>query len=305
MKLRKKPVPENKEAVKAYNKRVIRCRIGAGLICVTVFAAGVFLLLRIMANRSFAADYERGIYSEETVSRMTVLNVPDGAVPYYQMGEVAFQEGRMQDAESLFRQALAEQGSHGLTGDRVCDIRVNLARAIVFRIEIAKLKNEDDVQKAIDLCYAAREVLTEDGCADEHVVPRPEPVLDEAGYPVLDEYGNYVFTEPSPEEIAALPVGHDAEAEQLKNEIDNLIYFLENMQGLMGGGPNDDGDDPGPGSPGSGGDNPTDNPGPIPGELKDARKEAMKKLEEEKQKNQNPNNPGGSSLGSGRPEIYW
>ena len=78
------------------------------------------------------------------------------------------------------------------TEKKECDIRVNLALAMLHKIDFDHIDTEKQKQNAIRTLQAARNVLCEKGCADP--------------------YGTD---------------GHDPEAEQLKQDIDKMLEELD------------------------------------------------------------------------------
>ena len=109
---------------------------------------------------------------------------------HYNKGNDAYENGDYESAIEAYEDALA---CH-VPDKKECDIRVNLALAMIAPIDLENL-SESEVDDTIALLKEARDVLTEDGCAH------------------MDDED-----------------GHDADAQTLKDEIDEYIEQLENPQ---------------------------------------------------------------------------
>lgn len=151
--------------------------------------AGLFLLRRILINRSFLNDYAEGYYAFDTEKKLLSANIPESYLPHYNLGNAAYESGDYDSAVIFYQRALSYYIPHG----KECDIRVNLALSMIGRIDFDHLTDDERIQKAIDELMAARDVLTEEGCADPDGTD-----------------------------------GHDPEAEQLKQDIDRMIEMLKN-----------------------------------------------------------------------------
>ena len=149
---------------------------------------GLFLLVRFLMNESFMFQYKREYYSVRTEQALTHLNVPEGYLPYYNLGNAFYMYEDYDAAISCYKTALE---SHP-TEKKECDIRVNLALAMLHKIDFDNLETINQISNAVRTLQAARNVLTEKGCADP--------------------YGTD---------------GHDPEAEQLKQDIDKMLEELD------------------------------------------------------------------------------
>lgn len=148
---------------------------------------GLFLLVRYIMNESFIFRYNKGYYSVSTENALTHLNVPEGYLPHYNLGNAFYMYEDYDSAISCYKTALE---SHP-TEKKECDIRVNLALAMLHKIDFDNLETINQYSNAVRTLQAARNVLTEKGCADP--------------------YGTD---------------GHDPEAEQLKQDIDKMLEEL-------------------------------------------------------------------------------
>ena len=183
------------------------------LLGVILILIALFFLVRWLRNDAFAKTltglqeqrYENeggagsllfpGTIKTEDEKGLLKFNFPESYVPYYNLGNAAYLEGRYDDAIALYGQALAQHPGFFFE-EKECRVRINLALSILAKVDLNDLASEKKMTAAINQLMAARNVLTENGCAN------PEPgVFD----------------------------GHSEEAEQLKKEIDDLLKQLQNQ----------------------------------------------------------------------------
>ena len=160
------------------------------IACGIMLIAAIFLGTRFILNEIFRSRYNHQIYSNDYEESLLKLNFPESYLPYYNLGNAEYKNGNYDKAISNYKKALELGPQHN--HEKECDIRVNLALAMLAKIDWANMKTQKDGQRAIKQLKAARNVLTEEGCAN-------------------------------PDD----PNGHNAEAEQLKADIDKM---LEEMQ---------------------------------------------------------------------------
>ena len=166
-----------------------RILMAAGAVLLTLTA--LFLAARIIVNASFAKELENGTPSPVAEEALTIINFPEGYVPLYNAGNAYYKLGEYDQAIDRYQRALDHHPKDG----KECPIRVNLALAMIHKIDFDNLNSEKKIDNAIQQLRAARLVLTEEGCA------APEG-----------------------------PDGHDPEAQKLREEIDELIKQLEEMK---------------------------------------------------------------------------
>ena len=159
------------------------------VLVVFLLAFGLYIGIRYLMNRKFVTAYQAGDYQTEQEESLKKLNLVERYLPYYNLGNVAYKEGDYARAIGYYKQALEMDPPKG----KECPIRINLALAMIQKIDFNDLSTEKKVQNAIQQLRAARTVLTAHGCAG----------------PVEDD-------------------GHSPEAEQLKKDIDDMIDKLEN-----------------------------------------------------------------------------
>lgn len=174
--------------------------ITVGILCAVIFAAGLFYASRHVVNEAYNMAYDHGYYFDRTPTTYMIPNRPEGYIPYYNTGNNDFQNGRYKEARDNYLRALDEQPPHHTDEEHVdgeedmeCKIRINLALSILYMIDFENLylNDREAVDKAAEQLLIARSVLTAEDCAH--------------------------FKDPN---------GHDADAEQLKKEIDELLERL-------------------------------------------------------------------------------
>ena len=180
-----KSKPAKKQRIK--NARLFMFWIDVAVVLLLAF--GVYMGIRYFMNSKFLSAYEAGNYETETEEKLKKLNIIEPYLPYYNLGNVAYKEGDYNRAISYYKQALEKNPPKY----KECPIRINLALAMIAKIDFQDLSTEKKLQNAIQTLRAARVVLTSHGCAG----------------PVEDD-------------------GHSEEAEQLKKDIDKLLEQLEN-----------------------------------------------------------------------------
>lgn len=172
------------------NRRsLVRIFMAAGATVLTLTA--IFLAARILVNTAFARELENGTPSPAAEEALTIINFPEPYVPLYNAGNAYYKLEDYDMAIDRYQRALEHHPKDG----KECPIRVNLALAMVHKIDFDHLDSEKKIDKAIQQLRSARLVLTEEGCA------APEG-----------------------------PDGHDPEAQKLREEIDELIKQLEQMK---------------------------------------------------------------------------
>ena len=194
---------------------VIRGALRVLSIAVAVF--GVLILIRSIVNALFLYDYDHGSF--RTIAERTVDNIMVGenyVIPY-NLGNAEYQRQNYEKAIAYYQEALSRKHPEK---EEECRIRVNLALAMCHTIDFDSLDltDSDAVMEAISVLLEARYVLTEEGCASEPV-------------------GSYD--------------GHYANADKLRNDIDEMLQYLsqyapnEEGQGDGGGGDDDQDSDGG------------------------------------------------------------
>ena len=151
-----------------------------------------FLFFRIINNHLFVKAYAEGEYKTEKEEGLLKLNVPESYLPYYNLGNVAYENGDYASAVGYYNEAL----SLFPYGEKECDIRINLALAMCYGIDWQNMDSKEDIDTALVVLYKARNVLLVNNWATE----------DGEGH-------------------------RDDDAQQLKEDIDAMIEKLKNQQG--------------------------------------------------------------------------
>ena len=154
---------------------------------VILLIIALFLGIRYIINGAFLLNYSHGNYSPRSQEFLQKVNIPEGYLPYYNAGNAYYMLEDYDSAIDCYKSALESKP----TEKKECDIRVNLALAMLHKVDFDNIKTEKQKANAIRTLQSARNVLCEKGCADP--------------------YG----TE-----------GHDPEAEQLKQDIDKMLEEL-------------------------------------------------------------------------------
>ncbi len=198
----------------------------------------ILLARRLIVNHSFVSAYNKGDYSSEQENSLLKMNFPESFVPYYNLGNVAYKYGDYNSAITYYTKALENYPPEG----KDCKIRINLALSLCNTIDFNHLDSQEKIDTALFILYKARDVLLEKGCA-------------------VNEEGE---------------VGHDADAQQLKEDIDRMIEKLENPEQNQQQQQEQQEDDSNGDENNSGSDSqPSDKEKKIQGELEDKKKDAM------------------------------
>ena len=170
-----------------------RIMLAVTVCAVLLGAAGLLLCGRQLLNEAFLRDWNSGRYTDTWERPLLPVNLPEGWLPLYHMGNVSYMQEDYDAAVSWYQQSL---GKNPPAEEKECAVRINLALALLHKIDYAHLDSENAVRTAVSQLKTARGVLTEHGCAD------PEGTD-----------------------------GHSREAEQLKKEIDELLRKLQDESG--------------------------------------------------------------------------
>ena len=207
---------------------------GCGLM---LLAVGVFIVFRILSNHNYVEAYNRGQYNTRQEEGLLTLNIPEGYVPYYNLGNAYYKMGDYNSAIGYYNQALLQHPAE----PKDCQIRINLALAMLGTIDFYGLNTQEKIDTALFMLYKARDVLTENGCASEE------------GHD-----------------------GHNADAQQLKEDIDRLIEQLENQDSSGSSNNQDEQSDSSDNSDSSGNESkPSEREKRVQGELEEKKKDAL------------------------------
>ena len=152
---------------------------------------GLFFGVRYILNELFLKNYKAENYSTKYETNLTTANLNEDYLPYYNMGNVHYKNEDYDKAITEYKKALEKDPPKY----KECPVRINLALAMLKKINFDNLNTPNKIEGALRQLRAARAVLVEDGCANP------------------DDDG-----------------GHSPEAEQLKKDIDEMIKQLEQQQ---------------------------------------------------------------------------
>ena len=194
-----------------FDKFIAFIRGALRVISVAVAVIGILIIIRSVVNALFLYNYDRGSY--QTIAEYTVDNIAVGenyVIPY-NLGNAEYQRRNYEKAIPYYWEALGKKLPET---EEECKVRVNLALSMCHTIDFDSLDvtDQDAVMEAISVLIEARYVLTEKGCASEPV-------------------GSFD--------------GHYANADKLRNDIDEMLQYLSQYapndgQGEDGGGGGDD-----------------------------------------------------------------
>ena len=160
--------------------------LASAIICILI-AWGI--VYKVIKNHSFVVAYAKDEYLVENEEKLLFLNAPESYLPYYNLGNVSYNQKDYNSAIGYYAKALTLYP----LGQKECDIRINLALSMCNTIDFQNLSSQEKVDTALIILYKARDILLENGWAAEN-----------------------------PEEAK------DADAQQLKEDIDRIIEQLEN-----------------------------------------------------------------------------
>lgn len=237
----------------------------------SLLGVGIIILLRILSNHNFVEAYNRGQYNTRQEEGLLTLNIPEGYVPYYNLGNAYYRMGDYNSAIGYYNQALLQHPAE----PKDCQIRINLALAMLKTIDFYGLNTQEKIDTALFMLYKARDVLTEHGCASEE------------GHD-----------------------GHNEDAQQLKEDIDRLIEQLENPDSSSSNS-QDEQSDSSDSDGSSGNDSkPSEREKKVQGELEEKKKDAMEDRKgQQEQMEKWSDNVGGNGdsedggSGNGNPNI--
>ena len=232
------------------------------LIGIIILIVAIMLGTRLYTNHSFVNAYNNGEYETEAEEKLLKMNFPESYIPYYNLGNAAYKKGDYNSAIGYYNQALQNYPPE----DKDCLIRINLALSLCNTIDFYDLDSQEKIDTALFILYKARDILLENGCATEE--------------------GD----------------GHNADAQQLKEDIDAMIEKLKNPDSASNSDqpqdqPPQENDDSDSSSGGSGGN---DKEKKIQNELEENKKGALEDRKDQQEDLEKwSDHIGGSEDGSG------
>lgn len=114
------------------------------------------ILLTSILNLIIVFNYHNGVYNQNLIKVMYILNFNEPYIAYYNDGNIAYNLGKYDKAGEKYDKALNANPPK----KRVCDIRVNLSLANINQIDF------NDKAEAIFALEDIKDILYEDDCID-------------------------------------------------------------------------------------------------------------------------------------------
>lgn len=133
-------------------KKIIR------IIYIILILILIKLIISFTLNEIYISKYEKGIYKENLVKILEILNYPESYIAHYNHGNYYYQNEKYTEAINEYDKALKSKPPKG----KECRIRINKALCILKSVDLENKKAEEN----IEILYKAREVLCEQGCAN-------------------------------------------------------------------------------------------------------------------------------------------
>ena len=158
------------------------------LVGIIILIVAIMLGSRLITNHLFVQAYNNEEYDTEAEEKLLKMNFPESYVPYYNLGNAAYKKGDYNSAIAYYTKALENYPPE----DKDCLIRINMALSLCNTIDFYNLDSQEKIDTALFILYKARDLLLEKGCASDE------------------------------------GEGHNADAQQLKEDIDAMIEKLKN-----------------------------------------------------------------------------
>ncbi|MBQ2067110.1 MAG: tetratricopeptide repeat protein, partial [Clostridiales bacterium] len=165
-------------------------RVIVGIWVLLVIFMGI-LLLAYYSNRNMIKNYKKEKYE---FNQLGFLGFTEPYINPYNRGNIFYSLGDYDRAIAEYDLAL----SYNPPEPADCMIRVNYALALIAPIDPDKI-NEDNLEEVLDILDEARDILCEDGCANDKGTGHYDPaqtLKDE-----IDEFEEELLqqAEPTPE----------------------------------------------------------------------------------------------------------
>lgn len=134
---------------------------------VVIYLILFFILLKcgssFFINEIFISKYEKGEYKESLVKTLLFINISEPYIAHYNYGNVLYKNNDYDKAIEEYNKALKLFPTH----DKECNIRINLALAMLKKID-ENDTSEENINKTLQVLKEAKNVLIEKGCAGEN-----------------------------------------------------------------------------------------------------------------------------------------
>lgn len=148
------------------------------------------LFITFCLNEYFISQYKQNDYSASLVEKLFILNMYQPYIAHYNYGNVLYNQGKYDEAIEEYQKALKLYPPK----NKECLIRINLALSMIKKLH-NEPQNDDEIKEDLNILEDAKDILCEKGCANEN--------------------NNK---------------GHNRQAQRLKNDIDDRIEELKQMQ---------------------------------------------------------------------------
>lgn len=194
------------------------------VLCACLMLCAGLLVFRFVVNANYVRQYLAGSNDTSAEELLLPLNFPEGYVPNYNIGNARYREGNYKEAAGYYQDAL-RSGPSDKNGEN-CDVRVNLALSQLREI------NFEAMEEAIALRDAAEAEAAAQQAQEESAQEEPESPEVTAARRTLENVASQLLAARQVlcEQGCADPEGtngHDPEAEQLKQEIDELLKRVQ------------------------------------------------------------------------------
>ena len=152
---------QDREALFKVENPIAFMRIVNVISGILLFIA-LFLGIRYIINGVFLLNYKNGTYLYKAEVFLEKLNAPEGYLPYYNAGNAYYNLEDYDNAIDSYKSALESHPSD----KKEADIRVNLALAMLHKIDFDNINTEKQKAAAVRTLQSARNVLCEKGHAD-------------------------------------------------------------------------------------------------------------------------------------------
>lgn len=163
------------------------------ILAVLCILAGLFFLCPFIINNNYEKHEKNGNFLEsdrKALFAISSFKVPEGYVTNYNLGNYYYNTGDYENAVNFYKKALEWAPTDK---EKDCNIRINLVLSYLNQMDFEEIEKAEDKSDAINKLKTYRNILTENGCANEK-----KDVFD----------------------------GHSKDAEKLKKDIDDELEKL-------------------------------------------------------------------------------
>ena len=161
---------------------------------IAIYAVLILVIIKLsyhgIANHILISQYKKGQYLETQAKLLTYCNFSQSYVANYNYGNILYQNGNYEEAIAEYEKALNKT----IPEKKECDVRINTTLAICQTVQVDE-NEQQSIEEAIEKYEIAIDILTQKRCANR---------------------GN--------------DNGHNQNAQQLKNDIQEEIDRLKNLQ---------------------------------------------------------------------------